>query len=208
MSADNEKNTDNFVDFDFEELAKTDNPPDLPETFPSEASSEDNAPFGDDASVPFSADVHTHAEENVETADGETVSTDNPYLNTTAKPAKKERAKKTKPKKEKRQGDLLRSGDLQGTLCLVFAGFLTFALLTHNIASILCRGDSLLQTLCFIGAFDIVGLCGIAVPVLFYRYKEDLDLFKVMLGISSAALFVGVLMMLTEFFRYGFMIKP
>jgi hypothetical protein len=93
-------------------------------------------------------------------------------------------------------------------IIIAFSGFLFFALLVHNVASILAGGGSVMQTLCYISAFDIVGLCAAAAPFMCIKERKHINLFQVLLGMSSTALCLGVLVLLTEFYRYGFIIKP
>ncbi|MDR3182807.1 MAG: hypothetical protein LBT89_07815 [Planctomycetaceae bacterium] len=192
MSADNENNTSNF-DFNFDEFAASDDAPAADMPLPADT---DGFPDSVSADNPFlnTDDEIVQPEESVIPA--EVASDTEPELAKKPKPAKKEKTPKEKTPR-----------DLHSNLCLTFAGCVIAVLLLQNVFAFF-RGSGILQTLCFIGIFDIIGLCAVAVPVMFYRNKDELDVFKVMLGVSSMALFAGVLIMLTEFFRYGFVIKP
>ena len=122
-----------------------------------------------------------------------------------------EGVKVKKPKKEKVKKEKVTAGeraplDWGALLCIIFSVFLLASLVTFNIAAVLTRGSdsTILQTLCFIGAINIIGLAAASVPVLFYRFPKERTLPNVLLGISVVALFTGVLMALYEFYNYGF----
>jgi hypothetical protein len=126
------------------------------------------------------------------------------------KPVVGKKDKKVKPPKEKKPAGEHLPRDLGTVLCLAFSIFLLVSLLLLNVTAFLCRpsGGSILQTLCFIGAFDIVGLAAAAVPILFYKFPKERTLSNVLLGVSAVAMFSGVLVLLTEFYRYSFILKP
>ena len=152
------------------------------------------------------------------------VSADNPYLNDSAtskkkkgwfskskdKPAKEEKPKKEKTVKEKKPAGERIPLDLPAILCIAFSVFLMVSLLMFNIAAILSRGpeSTIMQTLCFLGAFNIIGLAAAAVPILFYKLPQERTLPNVLLGISAVASFSGLLMLLNEFYCYGFLLRP
>jgi hypothetical protein len=73
-----------------------------------------------------------------------------------------------------------------------------------NVAGLLTGGKSLMQTLCFLGAINIVGLAAATVPILFYRFPKERTLPNVMLGIAAVAMFCSLLVVVTEFYLYGF----
>jgi hypothetical protein len=99
--------------------------------------------------------------------------------------------------------------DLPTILCIAFTVFLLASLLVFNVVTFLYRGPSMMQTLCFMGAFNLVGLAVAAVPILFFKSpKEWWTLPNVMLGISVAALFSGVMVLVYEFYSYDFIVKP
>jgi len=151
------------------------------------------------------------------------VSADNPYLSDSAagkkkgwfsknkdKPTKEAKPKKEKTVKEKKSAGERIPLDLAAILCIAFSVFLLVSLLMFNIAAIFTRGpeSTIMQTLCFLGAFNIIGLAAAAVPVLLYKFPEGRTLPNVLLGISAVASFSGLLMLLTEFYRYGFLLSP
>jgi len=121
-------------------------------------------------------------------------------------PKKGKRKKKEKVVKEKKPAGERAPLDLATMLCIAFSVFWLVSLLMFNIAGLLSRGpeSSLMQTLCFMGAINIVGLIPACVPILFYKFPAERTLPNVMLGISVVALFTGVMMTLTDFYRYGF----
>ena len=96
-------------------------------------------------------------------------------------------------------------------LCIAFSVFLLASLLMFNVATFLSRGtdSTLMGTLCFLGAFNLVGLTLVAVPVLFYKFPQERTLPNVMLGLSVCAMFTGVLFFVNNFYHYyGFAIRP
>lgn len=173
-----------------------------------------------DLSDPLDGDV---VSSDLAAADGG-VSADNPYISdsTTGKTKKgwfsknKEKsAKEAKPKNEKVAKEKKPSGermplDLAAILCIAFSVFLLVSLLMFNIAAILTRGpeSTIMQTFCFLGAFNIIGLAAAAVPILFYKFPKEQTLPNILLGISVVASFGSLLMLLTEFYRYGFLLNP
>jgi hypothetical protein len=124
---------------------------------------------------------------------------------------KEKKEKAVKEKKEKKPLKERLPLDWGATaLCVAFTVFLLVSLLAFNIAVFYSHSpDSpIMQTLCFLGAFNIVGLVLAAVPVLFYKFPKERTLPNVLLGISAAALFSGVLVLVTEFYSYSFILKP
>ena len=121
-------------------------------------------------------------------------------------PKKGKRKKKEKVVKEKKPAGERTPLDLGTMLCIAFAAFWLVSLLMFNIAGLLSREpeSSLMQTLCFMGAINLVGLIPACVPILFYKFPAERTLLNVMLGISVVALFTGVMMTMTDFYRYGF----
>jgi len=123
--------------------------------------------------------------------------------------AKKEKTKKEKVVKEKKPKDESVPLDLGTVLCLALAVLLLTSLVLFNIAVFLSRGpdSSMMQTLCFLGAFNIVALVPTSVVVLFFKLpKEQRTLPNIMLGISIAAMFSALLVAVSEFYRYSFML--
>lgn len=131
----------------------------------------------------------------------------------TAKP-KKEKTKKEKVVKTKEKKETAPRGTIPrdwGTiLCIVFSLFLLISLVTLNVTAFLSResGSSIVHTLCFMAAFDIIGLAAAAVPILFYKFPKERTLPNVMLGIAAVAMLVGVQILVTEFYSYQFILKP
>ena len=131
------------------------------------------------------------------------------------KQAKEKQPKPQKEKKEKTPKDKEVAGsrpavprDWGTILCIAFSVFLFASLLAFNVATFLTGGKNLMLTLCFLGAFNIVGLVLVAVPVLFYKFPQERTLPNVMLGISVGAMFTGVLFCVVEFYRYDFVMTP
>ncbi|GHT21485.1 hypothetical protein FACS189419_02460 [Planctomycetales bacterium] len=121
-------------------------------------------------------------------------------------PSGKKSKKKEKPAKKK-PVKTAAPRDWNGTICLFFAGLVLLVLIAANLVTLL-SSSNFMQTLIFLGTLDVLGLCIVAVPVMFYRKREDINVFNVLLGIASSAMFIGVIVMITEFFRYGFTFKP
>ena len=131
------------------------------------------------------------------------------------KPVKEKKEKAKKEKKEKVVKEKAPAGepvprDWGTILCIAFSLFLLASLLMFNIAAVLSRGpeSTIMQTLCFLGAFNIVGLAAAAVPILFYKFPKERTLPNVMLGIAAVATLSTILIAVTEFYRYGFILKP
>jgi hypothetical protein len=126
------------------------------------------------------------------------------------KPAKetKEKPKKEKVAKEKKPVGERMPRDLGTILCIALSAFWLVSLLMFNIAGFLTRGDSIMQTLCFLGAINIIGLPVAAVPLLFYKFPKERTLPNVMLGVATAAMFGTLLIAVTEFYSYGFILQP
>jgi hypothetical protein len=131
------------------------------------------------------------------------------------KKEKKEKPKKEKKVKPKRERSVnagaWKSGDLVSTLCLSSACFLLLGLVVMNLGAFAFppKGAAFMGTVMYLVLADLVGLFGIvAVPLLYFKYKDGLELFKVLLGVSVMAMSFGVIILLTEFFRYNFTIKP
>jgi len=132
------------------------------------------------------------------------------------KKAKEKQPKSKKEKKEKVAKDEEATDkpavprDWGTILCIAFSVFLLVSLLVFNVAAFLtAESGKIMQTLCFLGAFNIVGLALVAVPVLFYKFPKERTLPNVMLGISVGAMFTGVLFLVNNFYHYyGFAISP
>ena len=182
-------------------------------------------PLGDDlATGDFSAD--NSEKESGETGGHAPISLEKPdkkkkgiggWLSKGKDKSAKEKKEKTteepKPKKEKVIKEKTSSGepvprDWGTILCIAFSVFLLVSLLMFNIAGFLTRGASLMQTLCFLGAIDIIGLAAASVPILFYKFPQERTLPNVMLGIAAVAMFSTLLFAVTEFYRYGFIMTP
>ena len=100
---------------------------------------------------------------------------------------------------------------LDNILCLVCSVILLVGLLILNIATLISpKADStLMETLCFLGAFNITALVPVAIPILLFMFPKERTLWNVMLGMSAAALFIGVLIAIHNFYYYyGFAISP
>jgi len=121
---------------------------------------------------------------------------------------KQPKAKKEKVAKEKKPAGETTPLDWGTVLCIAFSAFLLVSLLVFNIAAIFTAGTSLMQTLCFLGAFNVVGLVLVAVPLLFYKFPKERTLPNVLLGISVAAMFTGIEFLIIEFSRYSFIVSP
>jgi len=219
MSDDN-KNSDPF-DFDFDMLN---------EAAPAEKAADSfdlNNPFGDEivvqrkevsAETPYPGDLtaDTWAEESEqtgETAPEETDTNKKKGLWGGKGKAKKEKPLKEKPKKEKtvREKKSLKEllpRDMGSALCAAFSIFLLVSLLTVNITTLLIGGKSIMQTLCFLGAFNLIGLAAASVPILFYKFPNERTLPNVMLGIAVVAIFATVMAAVIEFNTYDFIMKP
>jgi len=116
--------------------------------------------------------------------------------------------KKEKVVKEKEPVGKAAPWDWGTILCISFSVFLLASLLMFNIAAFLTGGNSLMQTLCFLGAFNLIGLAAAAVPILFYKFPKERTLPNVMLGIAAIATCTSLLIAVTEFYRYSFILKP
>jgi len=119
----------------------------------------------------------------------------------------KKKTKKEKVAKEKKPAGERAPLGLGEILCIVFSALWLVCLLVFNIAAFLYSreaGISLMQTLAFMGAINIVGLAAASVPILFYKFPQERTLSNVMLGISATAIFIAVQIAITEFYRYGF----
>jgi hypothetical protein len=128
---------------------------------------------------------------------------------------KKEKEKNIKPekkKKEKKEGELMM--EIGAGLCLTSSGLLLLALIAVNIILLVFQpykelGIGFSSTIyCLIG-FDLVGGAGIvAIPFLLYKYRKENDLFQTLLGVSVMALSLAVLILMIEFLRYNYTLKP
>ena len=116
--------------------------------------------------------------------------------------------KEAKGKKEKKPLGERVPRDLETILCIVLSVFLLASLLMVNIASLVTSGKSLMQTICFLGAFNVIGLAIAAVPILFYKFPKERTLPNVMLGIAVVAVFIGLQSAVIEFYRYNFILTP
>ncbi len=131
------------------------------------------------------------------------------------KAAKKKQSKAKKEKKPRKSGGAAGHREplgLEGVLCLVLGGLLALGLILSNVYVILSDrsafGIGLSSLITYIVFVDFVGLIGVvSVPFLFLAYRKTLDVFKVGLGLSAMAMSLGVMLLVTEFFRYDFMIK-
>ena len=225
MSEDNQ-NTDPF-DFDFDSFT-ADSPPDSTDSpfdgnpfgdvpaisegeISADNSSLSDASVLDDSAVDNPADEFEQAAELSDTvpADGESTDSKKKGFFGRLSKAKNKSTKENKAKKEKKPsvGEPVPL-DWGKILCIVFSVFLLASLLIFNVTAFLWGGSSIMQKLCFMGAFNIVGLAAAAVPILFYKYPQDRTLPNVMLGISAVAMFCSVLIAVNAFYQYGFILKP
>ena len=127
------------------------------------------------------------------------------------KPVKEKQPKPKKEKKEKTPGEPAVPRDWGTILCIAFSVFWLASLLIFNVATFLSRGEgsTLMGTLCFLGAFNLVGLALAAVPILFYKFPQERTLPNVMLGVSTGAIFTGVLFHVCNAYHYyGFAVTP
>ena len=129
------------------------------------------------------------------------------------KPAKPPKEKKEKVVKEKavKEKRPVVPRDWGTILCVVFSVFLLASLLMFNVATFLSRdaNSTLMGTLCFLGAFNLVGLTLVAVPILLYKFPQERTLPNVLLGLSVGAMFTGVLLLVHNFYHYyGFVVGP
>ena len=129
--------------------------------------------------------------------------------------AKKEKKpkveKKKKEKKSKEPGEKTPMG-LDAILSLVFGFLLLVGLIACNVSVFLSDPKTLgvgaSSILYYVVIMDIIALIGIvSVPFLFFLYRKDIDVFKVGLGVSTMAMSLGVILLLTAFFRYDFTVK-
>ena len=216
MSDDN-NNSESF-DFDFDSFNA-----DEPQVNAGEGAFDLGNPVGDDMPIG----------DEMPPLDGG-VSADNPYLSDSAtgeektekkkkggwfskgkketkeKPGKKVSLKKEKDEKTEKPPREPVPRNWETILCIAFSVFLLVSLLMFNIAALLTRGpqSTFLQTLCFMGTINLMGLPAAAVPYLFYKLPKGRTLPNVMLGIAAVAMFGGLMFMVTDFYRYGFIIKP
>jgi hypothetical protein len=123
-----------------------------------------------------------------------------------AKP-KKEKVVKEKVVKEKKPAGEAVPRDWETILCIAFSVFLLVSLLMLNLGAFL-TSKNIMQTLCWLGAFNVIGLAAASVPILFYKFPKERTLPNIMLGISAVAMFSGLLLLLTEFYSYSFIMKP
>ena len=123
----------------------------------------------------------------------------------TKKGKKEKKEKVVKEKKPAGERAPLEVGEI---LCIGFTALWLACMLLFNIVALLYyfqgEGISLLQTLAFMGAINVVGLAGASVPILFYRFPKERTLPNVMLGISAFAIFIAIQIAVTGFYRYGF----
>jgi len=124
------------------------------------------------------------------------------------KKKKAPKGKKEKVAKEKEPAGEPVPRDWGTILCIAFSLFLLASLLMFNIAAFATSGNSMMQTLCFLGAFNLIGLAAAAVPILFYKFPKERTLPNVMLGIAAVATCTSLLIAVTEFYRYSFILKP
>ena len=124
------------------------------------------------------------------------------------KSIKEPKIKKEKVRKENAPADEKVPRDWGTILCIAFSVFLLVSLLMVNIASLFTAGGSMMQTLCFLGAFNIIGLAAASVPILFYKFPKERTLPNVMLGIAAVAMFSALLVAVNEFHRYSFILTP
>ncbi len=146
------------------------------------------------------------------------------------KKAAKEKAKREKAaKKEKKQkerkprdsgggvsggtsGNTAEPLGLEGILYLSFGGVLLLMLLIWNVLAFMgdtkALGIGISSVIYYVILMDVIGLVGIvSVPFLLFQYRKTVDVFKVGLGLSVMAMSMGVILLLTAFFRYDFTIK-
>ena len=121
---------------------------------------------------------------------------------------KKETSKKEKTEKAEKPARESVPRDWETILCMAFSLFLLASLVMFNVAAFLTRGPDIWQTLCFMGVINLIGLPAAAVPYLFYKFPKERTLPNVMLGIAAVAMFSGLILIVTDFYRYAFMIKP
>ncbi|MDR1964067.1 MAG: hypothetical protein LBQ50_09845 [Planctomycetaceae bacterium] len=165
----------------------------LPPVTPPDDSPLSNATFGDPAvSEENAAENDFNISENIVTPKG------------------KDKKDKQPEKTEKIKSNRKPIG-LGSALSLTFGGLLLFALVVVNIVQFVSPPSdvSFSSIIYYLIGVDLIGGIGIvAVPFLFHVYKKEIDLFQIMLGISVMALSFAVLLLMTEYFRYGFTRKP
>lgn len=225
--SDDSKNSDPF-DFDFDAL-NGENPPekaadsfDLDNPFGNDIVVQRkevgaDSPYSDDLPADIAADG-TLAEESEQTDEAAPAETDKKKKKgfwgskekTKTKPQKEKvvKEKKEKVTKEKRSLKELLPRDMGSALCAAFSIFLLVSLLIFNITAFLTSGKSIMQTLCFLGTFNLIGLAAAAVPILFYKFPQERTLPNIMLGIAAVAIFTTVMVAVTEFYTYDFIINP
>jgi hypothetical protein len=225
VSQDNENKTDD-LDFNFnfdEENNKngidavfSDNPFDFPlsdesESFETESpKNETELPESENLSFPSFSENQNEAPSNSTTNQPEEIALPEIKVDTAKKTSGKKKNKE-KPKKEKKEGESIGLG---AGLCLTSSGLLLLALIAVNIILLVFQPYKELNvgfsaTIYYLIGFNLVGGAGIvAVPFLFYKYRKENDLFQTMLGISVMALSFAVIILMTEFLRYDYMLNP
>ncbi|GHT14207.1 hypothetical protein FACS1894170_10990 [Planctomycetales bacterium] len=198
VSDDNEKNGSDF-DFDFDSFAEQSESVDTSQPFESNDLGGDVSPFA-------TADFEPVTDDGGVSADNPFFAESSPEAADVAEPVSL--AKSEKPEKSADRESVFSTNDIPGILCLAAAGALVLIMLVQNVMSLLFHTDSIFCAVCYVASFDIIGLGAVTVPVLIYKRRAEIGLFNVLLGVSAAALFGGVLIMLTEFYHYGFVIKP
>lgn len=132
------------------------------------------------------------------------------------KKGKTEKKKKKEPKEKKSGSGIGLGGGLSLFLGLLLLGIL----IAYNVFVIMYpdEGIGFTSTIYYLVGVDVFGLFAVAVPFMFFfnREKKDtetspeqkLDFFKVVLGVSTIAMSLGVIMLLTAWYRYDFETKP
>lgn len=126
----------------------------------------------------------------------------------------KKSKKKKKPaiEKKKKEKPVKEPMEIGAVLSLVFAILLLIGLIAVNVYIAMVQpykdlGVGMASTIYYLVFVDVFGLCGVAPFFLFYVYHKGLDFFKVMLGVSVTTMSIGVILLLTAFYRYDFTIK-
>ena len=187
------------------------------ETVPSNIDGSQGSSFGEFDAMPdmpssFLTDSADTATSESATVDSEVVA---PVIETTGK-GKFAKNKKEKQRKSLRRAEPREPMDPGSTLSLCFGFVLLLALIVANALIFTAPetpGIGGSSTIFYAVAVNVFGLVIIGVPLLFWKHRkgkepqQSLQLFDVFLGVALMAMAIGVLCLLTVFFRYDFTIK-
>ncbi|MDR0870880.1 MAG: hypothetical protein LBN39_08825 [Planctomycetaceae bacterium] len=134
------------------------------------------------------------------------------------KKGKKKKEKAAKPKKEKEESDKTKEPIGAGGVFALVSGLLLLVILLAFDALMFVKPSLILgetgsvgssSVLYYVIGITVIGLAGVvAVPFMLFANRKETDIFKVALGISVMALSTGAILLLTEWCRYDFAVKP